>query len=197
MLAPVPGSTILVRRDAIVAAGGFPGGPLELFLHLQGRARRAAKPYRAAFVPEPVSFLPAPRTLKELRRRIGSDQRSISGALRRRKSIMGGRFALGWGLPAIAFYCFWRPLLETVAYLAAIFGLALGLVSPELGLLVLLTTVGAGILVSMSAVVFRELADFRGSDPSRLTRLFWAAIAENLGYRQLRNLWLIGGFLGR
>jgi hypothetical protein len=45
--------------------------------------------------------------------------------------------------------------------------------------------------------VFRELADFRGSDPSRLTRLFWAAIAENLGYRQLRNLWLIGGFLGR
>jgi hypothetical protein len=49
----------------------------------------------------------------------------------------------------------------------------------------------------MSAVVLRELADFRGSDPSRLIRLFWATIPENLGYRQVRNLWLIGGFLSR
>jgi hypothetical protein len=197
MLAPVPGSTTLVRRDAIVLAGGFSAGTLELILHLQGRARRAVKPYRAAFVPEPVSYLPAPRTLAELRRRTLSDQRSLAGALRHRKSIMGGRFALGWGLPAITFYRFWRPLLETVAYVVAIVGLPLGLVSPGLGLLVLLSTVGAGILVSMTAVILRELADFRGSDPARLTRLFWAAIPENLGYRQIRNLWLIRGFFGK
>jgi hypothetical protein len=30
-----------------------------------------------------------------------------------------------------------------------------------------------------------------------LTRLFWATIPENLGYRQLRNLWLIGGAFGK
>ena len=66
-----------------------------------------------------------------------------------------------------------------------------------LALLVLLSTVGAGILVSLTSVVFRELTDLRGSDPERLKRLFWAAIAENLGYRQLRNLWLIGGYLRR
>jgi cellulose synthase/poly-beta-1,6-N-acetylglucosamine synthase-like glycosyltransferase len=197
MLAPVAGSTILVRRDAIVAAGGFAAGPLELFLNLQGRARQSAKPYRAALVVEPSSFLTAPRRWGELRRQIMSDQRSIARALRHRRSIMGGRFALGWGLPAISFQRFWRPLLETATYLAAIAGLALRLISPQLGLLVLLSTVGAGTMVSMSSVVFRELADYRGGDPQRLKRLFWASIAENLGYRQLRNLWLIGGFLRR
>jgi hypothetical protein len=197
MVMPVPGSTILVRRDAIVAAAGFPAGPLELFLHMKGRARHAGKPYRAAFVPEPVSYLPAAHTFGELRRRIQNEQRSLSTALRHRKAIMDGRYAIGWGLPAIAFYRFWRPLLETAMYVAAIVGLLTGLVTPGLGLLVFLTTVAAGILVSMSAVVLRELADFRGSDPSRLIRLFWATIPENLGYRQVRNLWLIGGFLSR
>jgi cellulose synthase/poly-beta-1,6-N-acetylglucosamine synthase-like glycosyltransferase len=197
MLTAVPGSTILVRRDAIVPAGGFSAGPLELFLHLQGRARRAPKPYRAAYVPEAVCYLPAARTLGELRRRNLSDQRSIAKAIRHRNSIMGGWFALGWGLPAIAFYRIGRPLLETAVYALTIAGLLLGLVSPSLALLVLLTTVCAGILVSMSAVVFRELADFRGSDPSRLARLFWAAVPENVGYRQMRNLWLIGGFFGK
>lgn len=197
MLVPVPGSAVLVRRDAIIAAGGFFAGPLELFMHLQGRARRSGKPYRAALVPEAVSYLPATHSLAELRQRILRDQRAIFRALRRRKSIMGGRYALGWGLPALTFYRFWRPLLETAAYLALAAGLAMGAVSLKLGLLVLMTTVGTGMLISMTAVVLRELADFRGSDPSRLTRLFWAAIPENLGYRQLRNLWLIGGIFGR
>jgi hypothetical protein len=49
----------------------------------------------------------------------------------------------------------------------------------------------------MTSVMLRELADFSGSDPARLTRLFWAAIPENLGYRQLRNLWLVGAAFGK
>ena len=33
-------------------------------------------------------------------------------------------------------------------------------------------------------------------DPEDLKRFFLAAIPENLGYRQRRNLWLIGAFFG-
>ena len=133
----------------------------------------------------------------ELRERLETGQRALAGALRHRDSIMDGWFALGWGLPAVVFDHFGRPLLETAVLLVAIAGLPLGLVSPSLALLVLLATVGVGIPVSMSMVVFRELADFHGSDAARLTRLLRAAIAENFGYRQLRNLWLIGGFIRR
>ena len=194
-LAPVPGAAILVRRDAVVLAGGFAAGPLELFLNLQGRVRNSGMAYRTAFVPEPPFRLPSPRTWGELRRRIMRDQRAIARSLRHNGSIMDGLFAIGWGRPAVIFDRFFRPLLETATYITAIIGLAKGLVSPELGLLVLLTTVGFGIPVSMSMVVFRELSDLRGSDSARLMRLFWAAVAENLGYRQMRNLWLMGGFV--
>jgi hypothetical protein len=38
------------------------------------------------------------------------------------------------------------------------------------------------------------LAEPNSPDDRRLAALFFAAIPENLGYRQLRNLWLIAGF---
>jgi hypothetical protein len=49
----------------------------------------------------------------------------------------------------------------------------------------------------MAAVSFRELAEFQGSDPARLARLFFAAIPESLGFRQLRNLWLLASLRKR
>jgi len=192
MMAPVPGSAMLVRRDAIIAAGGFTAGPMELFLTLEDRARRSPKEYRAEFVADAVGYLPPTGSMSEVRARLKRDQRSIFGALRLCKKMAGGRFSVGWGLPGIAFYRFWRPLLETLAYVLAIVGMVLGWVSLKVGLLVLLTTAGMGMVVSMMSVVLCELAASQSSDPARLSRLFWAAIPENLGYRQLRNLWLIG-----
>jgi hypothetical protein len=69
----------------------------------------------------------------------------------------------------------------------------MGWIDPPLAGLVLLSTVGMGLVVSMAAVVLRELGEFRGSNPTRLAALFFATIPENLGYRQVRNLWLIAG----
>ncbi|MEI9974684.1 MAG: hypothetical protein WDO73_23125 [Ignavibacteriota bacterium] len=47
----------------------------------------------------------------------------------------------------------------TIAYVLAIIGLALGWVNMQTVLLLLLATVGMGIVVSMAAVVLRELAE--------------------------------------
>jgi hypothetical protein len=51
-----------------------------------------------------------------------------------------------------------------------------------------------GIVVSMAAVVLREFAGTDTPDERRMAAMFFASIPENLGYRQLRNLWLIAGF---
>ena len=194
-LVPVPGASMLVLRDAIVKMGGFSAGPLELFLHLHGHARASGKQYRVAFVPEAVSYARLPDSFEELRSRNLRDERDIIGALGHRKSISGGIRAIGWGLPGIFCVRCLRPVLETVAYPLAVAGLLMGWIDLPLAGLVLLSTVGMGIVVSMSAVVLRELVEFRGSHPTRLAALFFATIPENLGYRQVRNLWLIAGFL--
>jgi hypothetical protein len=51
-------------------------------------------------------------------------------------------------------------------------------------------------LSSMAAVVLRELAEPSGMAPGSVAALCLTAIPENLGYRQVRNLWLMAGYFG-
>ena len=187
-LVPVPGAATILDRQAVVLAGGFRAGILELVVRLHRMARAAGEPYRVALVPEAIGQPHAPRSLAELRQATLRDQRDIARAARR-----GLPRPLG-GLVAERFV---RPLLETVALVLTAVGAALGWVDPPLAGLIILAAVAMGIVVSMAAVVLRELAGHDGSDPSRLAGSFFAAIPENLGYRQLRNLWLIEGFFRR
>ena len=193
MLLPVQGCCVLLRREAVLRAGGLTS-PLELILHLHGLARRGGPPFRMALVPEPVSWIAPTASESGLRRLIVRDQQALASVMRRRRHIAGGFAALGWGLPALLYWRMVRPLLESAVYVLAIVAILTGVAPLQVGVLALLCTVGAGILVSMSAVVLRELAEYRGTDPARLAKLFLASIPENLGYRQMRNLWLVEGF---
>jgi len=193
MLLPVQGCCVLLRRDAVVRAGAF-ASPLELILQLHGQARRGGPPFRMALVPEPVSWIAPSASESGLRHLIVRDQQSLASVIRHRRQIAGGIGALGWGLPALFYWRMVRPLLESAVYVLALVAIVTGLAPLQVGVLALLCTVGAGILVSMAAVVLRELAEYQGSDPGRMTKLFLASIPENLVYRQMRNLWLLQGF---
>jgi hypothetical protein len=189
---PFPGSAVLVRRSSVVQAGGFTGGNLELFVRLHGLALAAGKPYRILFVPEPVSCSRTPATRAELRRLVERDQREIAGAFFRRVALAG---PFGWQVLRGLFYTrVVRPWVETVAYVLAFVGLLMGWVSISTVLLLLLATVGLGIVLSMATVVLREFAEPNIPDERRMAAMFFAAIPENLGYRQLRNLWLMAAF---
>jgi cellulose synthase/poly-beta-1,6-N-acetylglucosamine synthase-like glycosyltransferase len=189
---PFPGSVVLVQRSAVVQAGGFTGGALELFVRLHGLALAIGKPYRIAFFPEPVSHIRTPKTRAELHLQVERDQREIARAFFHRVATAG---PYGWTiLRGLFLVRAVRPWLEMAAYVLAIVGLAVGWVSIFAVLLVLLATVGMGIVLSMAAVVLREVAEPNSPDERRMAAMFFAAIPENLGYRQLRNLWLIDGF---
>ncbi len=186
MLGAVPGCAVLVRRDMLITAGGFRAGNLDMFLRLHKAAKAAGKPYRIALAPEPISYTRPPTTVSELRAAAIADQREIAGALRSQSFRTPG-------VPSLFTIRLLRPLLETAAYVLSIVGLATRWIEPGLAVLVLLATVGMGILLSMAAVVFREKTRLEGADPRKLYQLFFAALPENLGYRQCRNLWLIAG----
>ena len=172
-LMPVPGSSMLVRRDFALEAGGIKNTPSDLF-------ERIPAGKRAAFLPRRVSWLPAPRTWAELRAVAQRDQREMNSQFR------AGRE--GRALFAIRVL---RPLLETIALVFAVVGVAVGWVGWPTAGLVLLSTAVVGMITSMAALVLREFADATIGEPAQLAFLFAAAIVENLGYRQVRNLWLI------
>jgi cellulose synthase/poly-beta-1,6-N-acetylglucosamine synthase-like glycosyltransferase len=189
-LLPVPGACMLVKREAVRSIGGFRAGPLELFLDMHAAARATASPARIAFLPSAVSCRTAADTWGDLRRQVFRDQRQLAAALRRTGAGGGREFFGLFCLRAL------RPLLETAAYILAAAGWIAGLVPPALAALVLVTAAGTGIAISMAAVVLRELAEPSGIAPGRLAAMFLDAIPENLGYRQIRNLWMIAGFFG-
>jgi len=182
---PISGACILAKRDAIVAAGGFERGVMELFLALHERKQGIA------FVPDPLSWSRPAATIAEVLHQVQYDQAQLAAGLRHGGSEAGSAFN--------ALFCsrVIRPLVETVALVLAATGLAIGWVHPALGGLVLLAGAGTGMVLSMAAVVLREIAEPGSREPGYLLRLFLTAVPENLGYRQVRNLWLIGGFFRR
>ena len=154
---PFPGSAVLVRRASVIQAGGFTGGPLELFLRLHGLRMAANKPYRILFLPDSVSHARTPGTLAELHRQSDRDQKEIARAFFRRTTIAG---PFGWKvLRGVFLTRAVRPWLETIAYVTAIVGFALGWVDLRTVLLLLLATIGMGIVLSMAAVILREFAE--------------------------------------
>ena len=197
ILSPIPGCSMLLRRDAIVTVGGFRAGALEMFLRLHALARASGTPYRIALVPDPISRCRAPRSFEELHRFILWEQWGLARALGFRASWGRGLLPLGWGLPGLFAIRFLRPLLETAVLVLTLVGVLARWVDAPLAGVVLLATVGLGIILSMATVVFRELAETTGSDPDRLLRMFLCVFPENLGYRQIRNLWLIAGYAKR
>ncbi|HUI77962.1 MAG TPA: glycosyltransferase [Bryobacteraceae bacterium] len=186
MLGAVPGCAMLVRRDILISAGGFQAGNLDMVLRLHAAAKATGKPYRIALAPEPISYVRPPSTVSELRATTLADQGEIIGALRSQKFRTPG-------LPSLFTVRVLRPLAETLTYALVIVGLAIQWIKLDLALLVVLATIGMGVLLSMAAVVFREQARVEGAEPRKLRALFLAAFPENLGYRQRRNFWLIAG----
>ena len=188
-LLPVPGACMLVKREAVCSVGGFGAGTMGLFLDLHV-AGASGSSQRIAFVASPVSFRPAAATWADLRRQARSDQQQLAAALR--------HLGPGAGRAFFGLFCFrgLRPLLETAAYILAAAGWITGLVHPALAAMVLVTSIGGGIVISVAAVVLRELAEPSGMAPASLAALCLAAIPENLGYRQVRNFWLMAGFFG-
>ncbi len=189
-LLPVPGASMLVKRDAVLSVGGFRTGPLDLFLDLHAAAAVSSSQWRIAFLSSPVSYRPAARTWQDLRRHALDEQRQLRLSLRRFGPRAGREFFGLFCMRAL------RPLLETAGYVLAGVGWVAGLVHPALAALVFLTGAGAGIVTSMAAVVLRERAEPGSVAPLPLAVLFLASIPESLGYRQIRNLWLIAGLFG-
>jgi len=187
-LLPVPGACMLVKRKAICSVGGFRDGTMGLFLDLHAGAD--GKSGRIAFVASPVSCRPAATTWADLHRQARSDQRQLAVAL--------GKLGGGASREFFGLFCFrgLRPVLETAAYILAAAGWITGLVDPAVAALVLVSSIGAGIVISMAAVVLRELAEPSGMAPGSVAALCLTAIPENLGYRQVRNLWLMAAYFG-
>ena len=125
-------------KERVIAAGGYQrdtvGEDMELCVRLHRQLRKARKPYRITFLPDPICWTEAPEDLRSLRRQRMRWQQGMAESLIPNWRMMFQRNAgaVGWlAYPFMLLFELFGPVIEVLGYLSMIvLGLS-GHLSPE------------------------------------------------------------------
>ncbi|MBW7934470.1 MAG: glycosyltransferase family 2 protein [Gemmatimonadaceae bacterium] len=197
----ISGAFGLFARKYLLAVGGYQVGnvtedmdlAVRLHLHLRQQGIKASMP----FIPDPVAWTEVPSSRKILHRQRERWHRGLIGTVwERRRMIFNPRYG-AVGMVALPFFAFGEmiaPVVELLGYLGLVLGLALGAVNMPFAAAFLAVAVGYGILLSMWAIVLEEVTFRRYNARRDLWRLFFFAIVEGIGYRQLTVIYRLHAF---
>jgi cellulose synthase/poly-beta-1,6-N-acetylglucosamine synthase-like glycosyltransferase len=198
----ISGAFGLFDKETVIVAGGYRtdtvGEDMDLVVRLHRMLRRDGRPYRIAFVPDPVCWTEAPERWRVLRSQRIRWQRGLSESLAGNSDLLFGRWGgiPGWIAMPFAWIFEWAsPLVEVSGYVFFGIGLLLGIVSVEFAVAFLLMAVGLGMLLSAMALLLDELSFHTYPRVTDLLLLFAAVVIENLGYRQAIAWWRLRGLL--
>ena len=192
----ISGAFGLFRRSLVEAAGGFSretvGEDFELVVRLHRYLRDRGEEYRIAFIPDPVAWTEAPEDFGSLARQRRRWQRGLAETLwRHRRLTLNPRYG-AVGMLAFPYYILFEllgPLIEVAGYAAVITSAALGGLSPVFFVAFFTVALLTGIFLSGSALALEEISFRRYQGETDGIRIVLAAVAENLGYRQLVAVW--------
>lgn len=190
------GALGVFRKETVLAAGGYHTDAMdenmELIARIHRLLRQENRRYHIAYVPDPLCWAHAPESWHDLKVRHMQRQGSLVQSLEMNHQMFLGRKqgAAGWlGFPFLLLFEWLGPWLEVLAYVAMILLWLFGLVSPAALWTFLLSAIGLGVLLSVSALLLDEILFNTGRKTAHMLRLLAAALLENLGYRQLTALW--------
>lgn len=203
----ISGAFGLYRRDVVVAVGGLHetiGEDFELVMRIHRRMRDEKRAYRVVFVAEPVSWTEVPSTAAVLGRQRRRWHRGLWEVLwTHRRMLLNPRYGR-LGLVAVPYYWVFElaaPVIELGGVVLLLLGLLLGVVDVQYALLFLLVAYGYALLVTLAALCVEEFSFHRYRRWRDLLVAVLAAVAENVGYRQLTAWWrvrgLVSGLRGR
>ncbi|UCF19621.1 MAG: glycosyltransferase family 2 protein [Gemmatimonadota bacterium] len=198
----ISGAFGLFKRSVVVEAGGFASGTvgedMELVVRLHRHCHENGIPYRIVYIPDPVAWTECPETVKGLRVQRDRWQRGLTEVLTRNLRLLFNPSYGSVGFLAFPYFFFLEmlgPVIEVVGYIAFAVTIFVGLASLSYVLAFLMLAILFGIALSIAVIGLEELTFRRYHRTADLARLFWLAIAENFGYRQLNSLWRIKGMI--
>ena len=200
----ISGAFGMFQRTVVTESGGYGtdtvGEDMELVVRLHRYCREQKRPYRVAFVPDPVAWTECPESLRVLGRQRDRWQRGLLESLwRHRRMLLNPRYG-SVGLLAFPYFFFlevFGPIIEGLGYLTFIIAVVLGRASMPYVLAFLAVAFAFGIALSFAAVGLEELSFRRYPRLRDLLRLLGVAIMENVGYRQLSTYWRIRGMVSK
>ena len=192
----ISGAFGVFRKDVVVEIGGFRhetvGEDMDLVVRMHRHLRAAGRPYRVAFVPDPVCWTECPETFEALRHQRVRWQRGLGETLDQNHEMLAsprfGRIGL-FAMPYLMGVEYLGPLLEVAGFALLPLGWGLGLLDHSLFLLFLGLGPAYGLCLSLATLLLEELTFRRYLEPRHLLRLAAAAVVENFGLRQLHSWW--------
>jgi cellulose synthase/poly-beta-1,6-N-acetylglucosamine synthase-like glycosyltransferase len=196
----ISGAFGLFRRSVVVDAGGFTtntvGEDMELVVRLHRHCHDNGIPYRIVYIPDPVAWTECPETIRTLARQRDRWQRGLVDTLIRHHSMLLRPRYGTVGLLSYPYFYFLEmigPVIEGAGYLAFAATVLLGLASWRYVTAFLALAVVFGVALSVAALGLEELSFRRYKRAGDMVMLFWLALAENFGFRQLNAWWRIRG----
>jgi cellulose synthase/poly-beta-1,6-N-acetylglucosamine synthase-like glycosyltransferase len=198
----ISGAFGLFRRDAVLEAGGFDestvGEDMELVVRMHRIWRERKQPYRIVYVAAPVCWTEVPQSLKILHRQRKRWQRgTVESLWRHREMFFNPRFGIVgmFSFPYFAIFEMLGPAVECLGYGLTVLGLVFRIIAPEIAVLFFVVSVMFGILLSTSSVVLEEFTLLRYPSWRHTLRMFFSAVAENFGFRQILTVWRVQGLI--
>jgi cellulose synthase/poly-beta-1,6-N-acetylglucosamine synthase-like glycosyltransferase len=197
----ISGAFGLFDKRIAVQAGGYAtdtvGEDMELVVRMHRHLHDKQQRYRIGFVPDPICWTEVPESLRVLRRQRTRWQRGLIDTLWRHRGMIGRpRYGVVGlvALPGFAVFEMLSPLIELSGYILLPILLLLGYVDLAYAGALMVLSILYSILISILAVLLEDIAFRRYPRPRDLAFLVWAAVLENLGYRQLTVWWRVRAF---
>ncbi|WP_202918458.1 glycosyltransferase family 2 protein [Streptomyces cavernae] len=196
----IAGAFGLFRRDALVAVGGMDpdciGEDAELVIRLHRKLREEGRPYRIAFVTEPISWSEAPSQLKVLARQRRRWHRGLTEILIKHRRMIGNpRYGL-IGTLVLPFYVVFEllaPVVELAGLVLVPLGVLIGAVDLDFLWKFMIVAYAYAVVVSLVSVAVEEYAFHRFTRWRDVWGAVVGVVAENIGYRQLTAWWRLRG----
>ena len=196
----ISGAFGLFRRESVLNAGGYlhdtVGEDMELVLRLKRLSYEQPGPGKIAFVPDSVAWTEVPESTRVLGRQRDRWHRGLADVLWRHRSMLfNPRYGVT-GLVVLPYYVFVEllaPVVELVGLASLVLGLAFGIVDWSFAALFFLTAYGLGTALTAFTLIIEDLSFHRYDTFRDRAMLFWWALVENLGYRQMTVYWRLRG----
>jgi cellulose synthase/poly-beta-1,6-N-acetylglucosamine synthase-like glycosyltransferase len=198
----ISGSFSVFKKQAVLKVGGYNvetiGEDMELVVRLHLHHRLNKIPYSIVAIPEPIAFTEAPEDLISLRNQRVRWQRGLCESLARNINLLyhprGG--AVGWiGFPTLLFFEMLGPIIEISGYIFFLIGFFFGIIEIQALVAFLILSIGFSLFISIITIILEEISFKVYPKASSIGVLFFAALFENLGFRQLNTFWRVRGIL--
>src|SRR3954467_10384651 len=196
----ISGAFGLFQRESVVNAGGYlhdtVGEDMELVLRLKRLSYERGGPGKIAFVPDPVAWTEVPESAAVLGRQRDRWHRGLADVLwRHRRMLLNPRYGITglFVFPYCAFVELLAPVIEAVGIIGLTLGLVFGVVDWNFAGLFYLTAYGLGTALTAFTLILEDLSFHRYDSFRDRLLLFWWALIENVGYRQLTVYWRLRG----